>query len=389
MKEYEQRFPNKVRCIWHKENLLQGVARNTGIRAACGEFVYCLDSDDYIDLTLCEKMYSAIIAENADMAVCDTNRIEKKYVIKNLLSNGNFNTPDLCERIKNLKIHFAWFIMIKKSIIASNNLYFPEYNGFEDGMCSLWYLASKKIVRVNEALHYYYIRNNSVDQEKKLRTYILSIKTIKDILNHDYFNNLDIIVKKLVFLYLIKWIPAWCQIVCISYAAEFMEYCKNILETLKVYKVDYGDGAYIQSEEDVRSKKILHFIEQNIDTHDFNLKFAAYSLYQDKIMQLRKMRRLIFPYANKRLTLWGAGFLGKKNAENLSILGIKFEITDVDSKIHGEKVLANVAVKPWDEVKGHTDIVLVSVVGFFEDIHERLAKECPSVKVVDLIKLLE
>jgi glycosyltransferase involved in cell wall biosynthesis len=389
MKEYEQRFPNKVRCIWHKENLLQGVARNTGIRAACGEFVYFVDSDDYIDLTLCKKMYNAIIAENADMAVCDTNRIEKKYVIKNWLSNGNFNMPDLCERIKNIKNHAAWLIMIRKSIIASNNLYFPEYNGFEDGICSLWYLASKKITRINEALHYYYIRNNSIIQNEKLQTFIFNIQIAKDILSHDYFRNLDLNIKKSYFLYLIKWIPAWCQIVCISYVAEFMEYCKNILDMLKIYKVDYSDDVYMQSEEDIRSKKTLHFIEQNIDMPDFNLKFAAYSLYQDKIMQLRKMRRLISPYANKRLTLWGAGFFGKKNAKNLSILGIKLEITDANSKIYGEKVLANVAVKPWDEVKGHTDIVLVSVMGFFEDIYERLTKECPNVKVIDLIKLLE
>jgi glycosyltransferase involved in cell wall biosynthesis len=385
MREYEEKFPNKVRCIWHKENLRLGGTRNTGIRAAYGEFVYCVDSDDYIDLTLCEKMYNAAITENADMAVCDTNRIEKKYVVKNWMSNGKFDTSDLCERVKNLKMHAAWLIMIRKTVIEDNNLYFPEYIGFEDSVCTLWYLASPKIVRIHEALYYYVIRNNSIIKENKYLTWVLAIKSAKDILESVYFNNLDGSIKKMLFLYYIKHILVWCQAVCINYVAEFVKFCHNVLGLFKIYKVDYNDNIWMQSEEDICSREILRFIEQNIDEPDFNLEFAAYYEYQNKIRTLKKTRRFLSLYANKRLTLWGAGYWGRINAENLSILGIKFEITDVNTKIHGEKILTNVVVKPWGELKECTDVVLVSVLGFFEDISERLAKECPNVKVVDLV----
>lgn len=389
MKEYERKFPNKVRCIWHKENLRLGGARNTGICAARGEFVYFVDSDDYIDLKLCEKMYNAIIAENAEMAVCNTNCVEKKKFFKNWMANGKFNTSDLCERIRNLKIHYTWLIMIKKMVIENNNLYIPEQTvGHEDIACSLWYLASKKIVRVNEPLHYYCIRDNSAIQEGKLQAYTSNIEILKGILNCDYFKNLDLAVKKTLFLYLLKWIPYWCRIVCINYSSDFAKFCHNILDLFRAYKADYYDNAYIQLEEDIYSKEILHFIEQNIDAADFNIEFAAYYEQQYKMMQLRKMRRLISPYADKRLTLWGCGFFGRKNAENMSILGFKFEITDNNAEIHGEKILANVAVKPWDEIRERTDVVLVSALGFFDDVHERLSKECPNVEVVDLIELL-
>jgi glycosyltransferase involved in cell wall biosynthesis len=386
MKEYEQKFQNKVRCIWHKENLKLGGARNTGIRAACGEFVYCVDSDDYIDLKLCEIMYNAIVSEDADMAVCDFNRVENKIVIKNWMSNGNFNTSDLCERIKNIKMHSASMIMIKKIVIENNNLYFPNHNGLEDAMCSLWYLASKKIVRINEALYFYIIRENSMCQGEKRKTSIFNIQSIKYILRHDYSNNLDINAKKALFLYLIKYIPFWSYIMCVNYAAEFVKFCNDILDLFKIFKVDYNDSLYMQSEEDIFSREIFRFIEQNIDASDFNLEFAAYYQYQCKIMQLRKMRRLISLYSNKRLTLWGAEDFGKETAANLSILDIKFEITDDDPKTHGEKVLANVIVKPWDLVKNNTDVVLVSEVRLFDYIHEKLAKENPNIDVVDATK---
>jgi glycosyltransferase involved in cell wall biosynthesis len=393
MKEYEKRFPNKVRGIWHENNKLLGTARNTGIRSACGEFIYCVDSDDYIDLELCEKMYNAIILENADMAVCDTNRIEKNIVIKNWESNGNFSTSDLCGRIKNLKMHGTWVIMVKKAIIDNNDLYFPEYIGFEDAICVLWYLASKKIVRVNEALHYYIIRDNSIIQEQKLQTYILSVKTIKYILCSDYFNNLDAVVKKLLFLYLARHITNFCRIVCVNYPAYFVKFCYNILDLLNVYNIDYDDDVYIQSKDSIHIK-ILHFIEQNINVPDFNLEFIAYNAscctYISKIMELKKIRHLLSLYAGKRLTLWGCGALGRRNAENMSIVGIKFEITDVNTKIHGDRLTTvNVVVKPWSEVKDYTDVVLVSAKGIFKEVHNKLAKECPNIEVVDLVALLE
>ena len=389
MREYEKKFPNKVRCIWHKENLMQGGARNTGIRAACGEFLYFADSDDYLDLTLCEKMYNAIIAENADMAVCDTTRIEKNIVTKNWMPNGNFNTSDLCERIKNIKMHAIWLVTIRKSVIENNDLYFPEHVGFEDSVCTLWYLASPKIVRVHEALYYYVMRSNSIIQEKKYLTWILAIKSAKDILESVFFNNLDIAVKKVLFLYYIKHIHSWCQIVCINYATEFVKFCNDVLDLFKIFKVDYNDGIYMQTEEDICSREILSFIEQNINMTDFNIEFIAYYEYQHTKMLLKKIHRLLPSYINKRLTLWGAGTLGKKIAINMKRLGVRFEITDINSKIHGIKIVGNVVAKPWDELKEHTDVVLVSALGIFERVYERLAKECPDIEVVDLIELLQ
>jgi len=392
MREYEKQYPNKVRCIWHKKNLMLGAARNTGIRVACGEYIYCLDSDDYIDLELCEKMHNAIIAESADMAVCDCNRVgvanEILFNWKYERSNGNFDTSDLNERIKNIGMHNAWLIMIKKSIIENNNLYFPEYIGFEDSVCVLWYLASPKIVRVHEALYYYAIRNNSIIREKKYLAAVSAIKSAKDVLESAYFNNLYATVKKNLFLYYAKYILIWCRNVCMNYPTEFTKYCNNVLDLFKIYKVDYNDDIYMQSEEDICHREIFSFIEQNINMTDFNIEFIAYYEYQHTKMLLKKMHKLFPIYKNKRLTLWGAGIFGKRNAKSMNMLGIKFEITDINAKIHGEKIVENIIVKPWDELKEHTDVVLVSVMGGFEKVYERLSKECPDIEVVDLIGLL-
>ena len=101
-------------------------------------------------------------------------------------------------------------------------------------------------------------------------------------------------------------------------------------------------------------------------------------------MQLKKLHSCISSYMGKRFTIWGCGYFGKQNAENMSMMGIKFELTDTNAEIHG-KSIANVVVKPWDELKECTDIVLVSAKGIFDEVNAKLSKECPYIKVVDLI----
>jgi len=145
----------------------------------------------------------------------------------------------------------------------------------------------------------------------------------------------------------------------------------------------------MQSEEHICSREIFRFIEQNINMADFNLEFTTYHEYQCRRMQFKKMRRLLSLYADKRLTIWGCGTLGKINAINMNMLGIKFEITDINAKLHGDKIVENIVVKSWDELKERTDIVLVSAMGIFEEVYKKLAKECPDIEVVDFLKLLQ
>ena len=452
MREYEKKFPNKVRCFWHEKNKRQGGARNTGIRAACGEFLYFADSDDYLDLKLCEKMYNAIIAENADMAVCDCNCIEDKIITENwswseVGNNGKFDSPDLCNRIKDLKMHNIWLIVIRKSVIQNNNLYFPEHTIADDLASILWFVASSKIVRLNEALYYYVKRPNSISNSHNMQSYALIIKSIEYILSSDYFSGLDFLVKKQMSLYLYKLVMSYiynicmkypaefinfcdsvlalfklykvnydeniyvqpeevfylyrffislCYDVCIKYPAECVNFCNSILALFKMYKVNYDDNIYAQAEDGIWIRDVLCFIELNIGLPDFYFCFIAFcntyytkqQTQRNKVMQLKKLRSCISPYIGKRLTIWGCGHFGKQNAENMSLMGIEFEITDINTKIHG-KSIANVVVKPWDELKDCTDIVLVSAKGIFDEVNTRLSKECPSIKVVDLIEMLE
>ena len=57
LKEQEQKFPNFVNVINLEENLRQGGARNRGLSYSVGEYIMFLDSDDWLGVDSCEKIY--------------------------------------------------------------------------------------------------------------------------------------------------------------------------------------------------------------------------------------------------------------------------------------------------------------------------------------------
>lgn len=64
---YASRYEN-VRVI-HKKNAGLGMARNTGLEVAVGEYVAFVDSDDYVEKEMYEELYSVAKEENADVVI--------------------------------------------------------------------------------------------------------------------------------------------------------------------------------------------------------------------------------------------------------------------------------------------------------------------------------
>lgn len=62
------KLDSRIKVV-HKENGGLGFARNTGIKAATGEYIGFVDSDDYIEPLMYEKLYSAAVKYNADLAI--------------------------------------------------------------------------------------------------------------------------------------------------------------------------------------------------------------------------------------------------------------------------------------------------------------------------------
>lgn len=157
----------------HQQNQGLSGARNTGLKYVTGDYVFYLDSDDYLKNDCFEKLISAQDRYNAD--IVQTNFY---YDYPSYLLYGNWlkKESQLLDREQTLERlieqneikNFAWGKLIR-SEIAKRNL-FPEGKYFED---TLWMYRivseSKRYVLLAEPLMYYFQRTDSISGNFSIR----------------------------------------------------------------------------------------------------------------------------------------------------------------------------------------------------------------------------
>lgn len=158
---------NRIKVI-HKENGGLSDARNAGLDIAAGEYIACIDSDDYIEKTYIEYLYTLIKEYNADIACCGLNLVSEDGILR---SGGKFKTanPIIFNRIDALKEmlygkHYsnsAWGKLYKTELF--HNVRYPKGKLFED-MFTTYKLFDKceKAVYGPNRLYNYLQRTSSI-----------------------------------------------------------------------------------------------------------------------------------------------------------------------------------------------------------------------------------
>lgn len=164
-----------------KENGGQATARNLGIKEAQGEYVAFVDSDDFIEPEMFEKLYAKSKENNLDIAMCkiatydnQTEEIKDNvwYYMMGVFRDFEkdiFNHKDT----KEFTCHIAvtpYNKIYKNSLLKDNNILFPEGVIFEDEKFFYdTYLRADRISIVDEFLYYYRVnrKGSTVDITKE------------------------------------------------------------------------------------------------------------------------------------------------------------------------------------------------------------------------------
>ena len=311
--KYVKKYKNVKSFI--KENGGLSSARNYGLEYATGEYIAFLDSDDYVETDMYEKMYKKAIEKNFDMVVCDL-----KYIYPNKTVDAYSNVyEDIVDanKIKEsmLNIYPAAWNKIFKRDLFKNNIRFKDKVWFED-VEFLYRLFPyiKSIGVVNESFVNYVQREGAITStfDQRLYHYIDNwngiIKYYKD---NNFYN---------------------------EYKNE-LEYCyvRYLYATFVKRAVNFNKKDY-----NIAVSKVIESVKKYFPRYRHN-KYFYKSLKGIYLVVFNKLISKIyykFTHKNRKVL-----FISSTGGHLNELLQLKELFTDYDSYLITEKTKSNMTLK--------------------------------------------
>ncbi|MEG0314093.1 MAG: glycosyltransferase [Erysipelotrichaceae bacterium] len=162
------------------------ITRNNGIKKATSSYIMFIDSDDWIERSMIEELYSTVINNNSDLVVCDfyeyyeDTKLKKEIKVENFATTTLNNNPGLLFNINSS----PWNKIYCRQLLIDNAIEFPINLKYEDAYFVLKCLnAANNISKVNKPLINYLIRGGSETTvvDKRIFEIFQILELIKDI----------------------------------------------------------------------------------------------------------------------------------------------------------------------------------------------------------------
>ena len=215
VKEYAKK-DSRIKIIYNKQNQGPFVSRNNAAIKASGEYLLCLDSDDFLDLKACEIAYNATKDGYYDIVKFNAYNYDRNIadILGTALDNRSFESleeyANYIYKQKDCPRWSLWSIIVKRDIYLKAVEIVDlkdKITMAEDALMSfvLWNL-SNKFCHICDILYYYRQNENSTTKsscnnviEKNIQDLIFVINKIKEISKKYKFNTK---ITKLYIIYL-------------------------------------------------------------------------------------------------------------------------------------------------------------------------------------------
>ena len=255
---------SRIRVV-HKENGGLSDARNCGIEACNGEWVYFIDSDDYIACDTIEKLYNVAIVNNCDMSIGRYVEVHNGIEKESEYSGETFvySQDEYWEQVYSLTLKSEYLIPVNL-IISCNKLIkrnifdfarFPKSKYHEDEFIIHKLISKCNKIAFLDSKFYYYIQNdNSIMHKPSFVSVADALEAL--VQRENYF-----IENKKSFLNL-SFLSLLDNILWYYFDFKFIYKNKNLVKLSKKYFRYYYKQALksnVANEPYYQKKRILYF----------------------------------------------------------------------------------------------------------------------------------
>lgn len=237
--------------IFNTSNRGVSYARNVGICAAVGDYLYFSDPDDFLDISLLSIVLNKMILSKSQLALFNFNLVDEQSekiagAFKIQIKEGVYSSEKIMKNYLQGDIqNYPWSYIVQRNVIKDNEIYFPVGRVFEDLAIFphiIFHAATISII--SDSLYNYRVRHDSITvadtgSALKLADYATNLINNEKWLHNYYIVNL----KKELSVYFIN---NFLQIYLTSARDKNLKYFDTItlsIEKIKEYfRINNGKG---------------------------------------------------------------------------------------------------------------------------------------------------
>lgn len=169
---------NRIKVI-HKENGGLSDARNHGIESAIGEWLFFLDSDDWIYPQTIENLYAAAIENNVSVSMCAYEETDSKSLVVDDSKKSTLWTPKDLYLKHHVTATTAWGKLYHKDCFK--NIRYPAGKIHEDEFVTYRILfAQEKIAFINQPYYAYFMNDEGIMRSKWTPARITAVDSLEE-----------------------------------------------------------------------------------------------------------------------------------------------------------------------------------------------------------------
>lgn len=156
----------RIRVI-HQSNQGVAAARNTGMKAAAGEFIVFIDSDDFVHPRYFESLLGCITETDADLAVCGCLKIIDKKTAAGIKTYHQIKYRKISDREFSEQYytrHMVWARLYRRKYLChirfSGDVRLAEDTLFN--LCAAASIEKPAVYETDAAMYYYRVRPASI-----------------------------------------------------------------------------------------------------------------------------------------------------------------------------------------------------------------------------------